>query len=138
MEREIFVDAGAWIAASDSRDKYHKPASEHFMRILAEDWVLVTTNLVAAEAYIIIRRTGGHAPAMRFLRSIRESARLRRVYSDAALEAKAEQILDQYTDQDFSYADAVSFVVMQDRGIEQAFAFDQHFVTAGFRLLPGS
>ena len=138
MEREIFVDAGAWIAASDSRDKYHKPASEHFMRILAEDWVLVTTNLVAAEAYIIIRRTGGHAPAMRFLRSIRESARLRRVYSDAALEAKAEQILDQYTDQDFSYADAVSFVVMQARGIEQAFAFDQHFVTAGFRLLPGS
>jgi len=138
VEREIFVDAGAWIAASDTRDKYHKPASEHYKRLLAEDWILVTTNLVAAEAYIIIRRTGGHEPAMRFLRSIRESTRLRRVYSDAILEAKAEQILEGYADQDFSYADAVSFVVMQDRGIEQAFAFDQHFVTAGFRLLPGS
>jgi len=52
VEREIFVDAGAWIAASDTRDKYHKPASEHYRRLLAEDWILVTTNLVAAEAYI--------------------------------------------------------------------------------------
>jgi predicted nucleic acid-binding protein len=39
-------------------------------------------------------------------------------------------------DQDFSYTDAVSFVVMKQYGITEAFSFDKHFVTAGFTLIP--
>jgi len=136
VEREIFVDAGAWIAITDTRDKYHKSASDLYKRLLAEHKTLVTTNLVVAEAYIIIRRTGGHGPAMRFLQSIRESVRLHKIYSDARIEAEAEEILERFADQDFSLTDAVSFVVMKDREIEEAFAFDQHFLTAGFGLLP--
>ena len=136
MGREVFVDAGAWIALTDTRDRYHKAASDLYSGILSDHRVLVTTNLVLAEAYIIIRRTGGHEPAMRFLRSIRESVRLRKIYSDANLEAEAEELLERFSDQDFSLADAVSFVVMGDREIEEAFAFDRHFVTAGFVLLP--
>lgn len=137
MEREVFVDAGAWIALTDTRDKFHKAASDLYSGILSDHRVLVTTNLVVAEAYIIIRRTGGHQPALQFLRSIRESVRLRKVYSDAALQAEAEEMLERFADQDFSLADAVSFVVMKDREIEEAFAFDRHFVTAGFGVLPG-
>ena len=136
MEREVFVDAGAWIALTDTRDKYHKAASDLYSGILSDHRVLVTTNLVVAEAYIIIRRTGGHQPALQFLRSIRESVRIRKVYSDANLEAEAEGLLERFSDQDFSLADAVSFVVMKDREIEEAFAFDRHFVTAGFGVLP--
>lgn len=136
MEHEVFVDTGAWIAITDSRDKYHKPASDLYRRLLAENTTLVTTNLVAAEAYIIISRTGGHDPAIHFLRSIKESVRLHKIYSDARVEAEAEEILERYSDQDFSLTDAVSFAVMKDREIEEAFAFDQHFLTAGFRLLP--
>lgn len=131
------MDAGAWIAISDTRDKYHERASNLYRRLLSERRILVTTNLVVAEAYIIIRRTGGHEPALRFLRSIRDGVRLRKVYSDAGLESVAEEILEKYADQDFSLADAVSFAVMMERGIEEAFAFDRHFVTAGFRLVPG-
>lgn len=136
MEREIFIDAGAWIAITDSRDKYHKAASKLYKNIIQEQRNLVTTNLVVAEAYIIIRRTGGHDPAVHFLRAIRGSARLLKIYSDASVESEAEGILEKYSDQDFSYADAVSFVVMKDREIKEAFAFDQHFLTAGFELLP--
>lgn len=137
MHREVFVDAGAWIAITDSRDRYHTAATDLYKRLLAEHRILVTSNLVIAEAYVLIRRTGGHTPAIVFLRSIKESIRLRKVYSDARTEAEAEGILERYDDQDFSLADAVSFVVMRDREIEEAFAFDQHFVTAGFALLPG-
>lgn len=135
MDREVFVDAGAWIAITDTRDKYHEAASDLYKRLLAEHRILVTTNLVIAEAYVLIRRTGGHTPAIRFLRSIKESIRLRKVYSDARTEAEAEEILERFDDQDFSLADAVSFVVMGDREINEAFGFDQHFVTAGFGLL---
>ena len=33
-----------------------------------------------------------------------------------------------------SAVDAVSFVLMSDRGIKAAFAFDSHFAAAGFRM----
>ena len=59
-----------------------------------------------------------------------------KVYSDAALEEQAEQILARYADQDFSLADAVSFAVMRRRTIAEAFAFDRHFLIAGFILIP--
>ena len=49
----------------------------------------------------------------------------------------AEAILERHADQDFSFTDAVSFAVMQERGIEEAFTFDSHFATLGFRMIPG-
>lgn len=44
----------------------------------------------------------------------------------------AEAILGSHTDQDFSFTDAVSFVVMQARGIAEAFSVDEHFAELGF------
>ena len=136
MSHEVFVDASAWIAVSDRRDRYHGEAKKAYQLLLGHRHTLVTTNLVVAEAYIVIRRTGGHAQAMRFLQSIRGSARLLKVYSEAQLESIAGEILGNYGDQDFSFADAVSFAVMQARGIKQAFTFDNHFATIGFQRLP--
>ena len=133
---EVFVDSGAWIALADTRDKIHIEAKEQY-KILAEERAhLVTTNLVNTEVYTVIRRTGGYDPAMRFLRSVRASPRLNVITSDRHLEDLAEKILRKYKDQDFSLVDAVSFAVMQDRGIDEAFAFDQYFSIAGFRLVP--
>ncbi len=43
--------------------------------------------------------------------------------------------LDRFQDHSFSLADAVSFESMRRERITQAFAFDEHFVTAGFELL---
>ena len=136
MAREVFVDAGAWIAVINQRDEYHAEAVAFHERLLREKRPLVTTNLVIAEAYAIIRRYSGYHPAIGFLDSIRQSSRLTRIYSDAVLEVEAEKTLRRYTDQDFSLADAVSFVVMQQRGITEAFAFDDHFATAGFVVVP--
>lgn len=136
MTRELFMDAGAWIALNDRGDKYYPVAVDFYQRLLRERRPLVTTNLVIAEAYIAIRRAGGHRSSMLFWDSVRQSGRLLKIYSDARLEIAAEEILRRYADQDFSLADAVSFAVMQQRGITEAFAFDRHFTTAGFAVVP--
>ncbi|OIO88425.1 MAG: hypothetical protein AUK03_16240 [Anaerolineae bacterium CG2_30_64_16] len=136
MAREVFVDAGAWIAVINQRDEYHAEAVAFHERLLREKRPLVTTNLVIAEAYAIIRRYSGYHPAIGFLDSIRQSSRLTRIYSDAVLEVEAEKTLRRYTDQDFSLADAVSFLIMQQHHITEAFAFDSHFATAGFVVVP--
>jgi predicted nucleic acid-binding protein len=136
MAREVFVDAGAWIAVINQRDEHHVEAAAFYARLLREKRPLVTTNLVIAEAYAMIRRHTGYQPAIGFLDSIRQSGRLTKIYSDATLETEAEKTLHRYADQDFSVTDAVSFVVMQQCGIREAFAFDGHFVTAGFVVAP--
>lgn len=43
----------------------------------------------------------------------------------------AKEILFRYEDRNFSFADAVSFVVMERLGIQYAFTFDHHFVQDG-------
>lgn len=136
MASEVFVDAGAWIALSDARDRHHWSAMAYHQRLLHDRRMLVTTNLVIAEAYVLIRRRGGHQAAMRFLRALNRSNVVQKVYSDAQVDAEAEEILRRYDDQAFSYADAVSFAVMRARGIDHAFAFDRHFQSAGFTLVP--
>lgn len=78
----------------------------------------------------------GHGAAVHFLKSIHISPRLELVYSNLNVELNAEAILTHYTDQDFSFVDAVSFVIMRERGIMQAFAFDHHFLISGFLLIP--
>ena len=135
-DNTIFVDTGAWFALADESDQYHKQAVDVYPGLFRDNHHMMTTNLVIAETYILIRRTIGHQPAMTFLENIAVSPRVSKIYSDRTLEENAENILEKYQDQDFSYADAVSFAAMKLHGIHLAFSFDQHFVTAGFTTIP--
>lgn len=136
MTEEIFIDAGAWIALADADDEHHRAAADIYPSLIKNYRRLVTTNLVVAEAYAMSRKTLGHRAAMSFLDSLRQSPRIHKVCSTPDLEQEAERILGQYADQDFSFTDAVSFALMRQRGIVEAFVFDHHFSTAGFILVP--
>ena len=131
----LFVDTSAWYAVADKSDQYHRTAVAIYPSLLTHYRHLTTTNLVIAETYILIRRGIGHDAGIRFLESVATSPRIRKVYSDSTLEERAEKILRKYQDQDFSYTDAVSFSLMKQDGIVEAFSFDQHFVTAGYSLV---
>ncbi|MBW1783703.1 MAG: type II toxin-antitoxin system VapC family toxin [Deltaproteobacteria bacterium] len=135
-DKMIFVDTGAWFALADASDQYHNQAIDIYPGLFKDNYHLKTTNLVIAETYILIRRAIGHQPAMTFLKNISASPRVNTIYSDQMLEANATDILGKYEDQDFSYADAVSFAAMKHYGIHLAFSFDRHFVTAGFSIIP--
>ena len=132
----LFVDTGAWFALADKSDQFHRKAVDIYPKLLRNYSHLRTTNLVIAETCTLIRRTLGHQAATTFLENIAASPRVIKVYSDSVLEEKAEDILRKYQDQDFSYTDAVSFAVMKQYVIQEAFSFDQHFVTAGFITIP--
>ena len=134
--KKLFVDTGAWLPVIDPRDQYHRPASAFYRQVLQAHRSLITTNLVVAETYVNLRRSLSHAAAVGFLDTIGQSSRIECVWSDMDLEYRARQILRQYADQDFSYVDAVSFALMREMEITEAFAFDRHFVTAGFVHVP--
>ncbi len=135
-QHALFVDTGGWLGILDPKDKYHAQAADFFRHALSAYTSLVTTNLVVAETYINIRRSSSHGKAVAFLDLMEKSGRIDCVWSDAELEVSAREVLRLYHDQDFSYADAVSFAVMQRDGIREVFAFDRHFGAMGFVVLP--
>ncbi len=131
----MFVDTSAWYALADRSDQYHNQAVNMYPRLLKDYHYLTTSNLVVAETYILIRRSLGYQPAMTFLENTSASPRVVIIHSDNFLEKTAVDFLRKYTDQVFSYTDSVSFAIMKQSDIAQAFAFDQHFSTAGFTLI---
>jgi len=132
----IFVDTSAWVALADRDDAYHKKAASVYPSLLKTHRSLITSNLIIAEAYVLILSELGHRAALNFLEGIKASPRILKIYSNGEIEAEAEDILIKYGDQDFSYTDAVSFAIMKSQKIRKAFCFDKHFLTAGFENIP--
>jgi predicted nucleic acid-binding protein len=133
--RTVFVDTSAWYAIADRGDERHDEAAQTLDRLLRERFTLLTTNHVVGESYTLLRIRLGARAAQEFLRRTRISLSTRRVFVPEAWEEVAEELLIQYADHAFSYVDATSFVTMRRLDLREAFAFDRHFVAAGFALL---
>ncbi len=134
--KALLVDSGAWYALADRSDRHHRQAVEYYRQIFKTFQQLVTTNLIIAETYTLIRRGLGQAAGVSFLNNLAASLRVMKIFSDQELEENAQEIIRRYKDQDFSYTDAVSFALMKKKSISQAFTFDQHFIIAGFEASP--
>lgn len=136
MKRSLFVDSSAWYALADREDVYHDRAAACLTDALSAYARLVTTNHVVGESYTLIRMRLGHAAAQQFLRSLEQSHKVELVFVAQDQEEAAFVLLRRHADQEFSFVDATSFVVMKALGIRDAFTFDHHFATLGFAMLP--
>lgn len=135
MSRDVFIDTSAWYALTDAGDTYHSEASRRVRGLIDSGCTLVVSNHVVGETYTLLRVRLGSTVAIEFLLRIRGSANTRRVFVPESWEPEVEALLAQYADQDFSYVDATSFVVMRHARIREALAFDHHFAVLGFVLI---
>lgn len=136
MGAELFVDASAWYPVLIARRAEHRAVAGALRRAVRDGARAVTTNLVIAETHALLLQRASREAALMFARSVVDSSILV-VRSSAELERVAlTDWLERYDDQDFSFADAVSFAVMTERGIAEALTLDHHFAAAGFRTLP--
>jgi uncharacterized protein len=130
---EFFVDTSAWYPLIVATHPDHARLGTALRSLIRDHRRLVTTNLVVAETHALLLRRVGRAPALTFVQTVGEPPNII-VRSSRELEAAAERNwLAPYGDQDFSFADAVSFAVMTERGIREALTLDHHFVVAGFQ-----
>jgi predicted nucleic acid-binding protein len=133
----VFVDTGAFFALQAKDDAHYREAKTVLPQLLSSCERLLTSNLVIAETYALLRMTKGFAEAWKFLEAVGESPRMSVLYADRTIERDARDWLRRFNDHDFSYADAVSFAFMKKERITHAFAFDVHFSIAGFLRIPG-
>ncbi len=134
----LFVDTSAWYALADTADPNHSRARPFYLEALRRYVALVTTNHVVGEAFTLLRRRFGPRAGFEFHQRLLRAQRLQWVFVTQPQEDEAYRLIEQYADQDFSFVDGTSFVIMRTLGIQEAFAFDHHFAAAGFVLLPES
>ncbi len=138
MPAEVFVDTSAWYPAVVKNHPDHRRVAAALTRAVGHGKRVVTTNLVVAETHALLLRRASRSVALAFARTVRLPPNLV-VCSDPDLEAVAlGDWLERFSDQDFSFTDAVSFAVMAARGIAEALTLDHHFGVAGFRVLPAN
>jgi predicted nucleic acid-binding protein len=132
--KEIFLDTGAWVAMTDSTDTHHPDAST-FMNAITGQYTLVTSNYVLDETLTLMLMNVGYLQTVTLKRKIDQlahSAILQIVWVHEELADYAWQMFERFNvDKQWSFTDCVSFAVMQQRGIIEAFAFDRHFDQMG-------
>src|SRR5919205_3140385 len=134
-ERRVFVDSSAYLALLDTDDEHHREAREIIQELAQARYRQFTTNVLLIESHALILSVLGRGRAAQFLTDMEESHTVI-IRARAADEARAKQLLFQHTDKDFSFADAISFAVMERLTIRLAFTFDRDFVQYGFPVLP--
>ncbi|MGH7671600.1 MAG: type II toxin-antitoxin system VapC family toxin [Gemmatimonadales bacterium] len=138
MRPAVFLDTSAWFAALNEHEDRHAQAAAYYRQAIAQGgFSLVTTNLVLAEMYALLRRRQGARPAIAFLDRVHEDPRHDVVWVTRDLARRAvDRWLRPFSDHRFSLTDAVGFEVMHERGLTTAFATDGHFTIAGFETVP--
>jgi uncharacterized protein len=129
----VFVDTSGLYALLVATDTFHRRAREAFSGLRREDARLVTTSYVLVETYPLIQRRVGVTAVQALRRGF--APLLDVVWIDSATHESALDEVDRLGDLAVSLVDAASFVVMRERSIHRAFAFDQPFEESGFELV---
>ncbi len=96
----------------------------------------ITHNYVLAEYLALVTARRLHrARAIELVRALSEHPHVELVWIDAALHARALSLLVARPDKDYSLCDAVSFLLMRERGVADALTTDHHFEQEGFTRL---
>jgi predicted nucleic acid-binding protein len=127
----VFLDTGYLIALEDADDANHPAAMEHregFRRMPS----FMTTSYVVDEVVTFFNVRGHHGKAVELGEMLLSSPSVAMIHVSEDLLGRGMALLQARPDKRYSLTDCVSFVVMRERGIAMAFAFDRHFEQEGF------
>ena len=135
MARDIFVDTSGFYALLVAKDDRHKAASDILRKAAKRKQCFVTTDYVLDETATLLNARGHRHLLKDFFESVLVSAACRTVWMDAGVFSITCSSFIKHQDQDWSFTDCVSFVVMRRERIREALTKDAHFAAAGFRAL---
>ena len=132
----IYIDTGALISRHLAKDQYHQPSVAFWNVIAKKGESCVTSNFVLDETFTLLGRRSGYTFAAQRARNIYASETVKIIRPDRDDELKAIDLFEKYADQNLSFTDCISFVLMQTRKIKRVFTFDSHFQFLGFQTFP--
>ena len=133
--RTLFADAGYWIALLYPGDQLHKRATA--VAATLGSGAIVTTQMALAEALNHLAGRGGRLRSLA-AQMVQELEARPDVEIVPQTNIQFRAAVERYTarsDQTWSLTDCASFMVMEERNIAEALAYDRDFEQAGFRAL---
>ena len=132
---EVFADTGYWIGLLNPRDQLHNIALN--LRRSLSDQRIVTTEMVLTE---LLNHASNRGAEMRLgaanmVNGLIREAGITIIPQTTRLFRVALERYRARPDQAWSIVDCASFILMEERGIREALAFDRHFEQAGFTVL---
>ncbi len=122
--RRVFVDSSYWIGLRNRQDVYHETSKRIAKELVRNRSLLVVTPFIFAETHGYFSRV----PEIRELviRDFWQNPIVTIEQPTFQDQVEALKILQQ-RDKNYSFADALSFVVILRLGLRTAVSFDDHF-----------
>ena len=131
----LFVDSGGFYALVSADSAAHERAVEIMHTAAQERRRAVTTDYIIDETATLLRARGLPKLLAEFFRLTEASQALTIEWTSPDRFAAARKFMLKHLDQEFSFTDCVSFVVMKELRLTEALATDRHFRIAGFNPL---
>ena len=132
---EVFVDTAGFLALWDAGDAHHRPALRLQQELARKRRHFLTTEYVADETITLLLARHSYRVATDFLDTIERSEALRKLLLKLPRMQAAANWFRKHNDKEWSFTDCVSFAVMRELRIRDAFTTDHHFQQAGFNPL---
>ena len=130
MAHEIFVDTSGFYALLVQRDDKHAEAARILQAAADEQRGFVTSDYVLDEtATLLVARDCGHL-LRAFFDIVFASAACQVAWTDAERFHTVKNYFLKHLDRHWSYTDCLSFRVMKERRLRDAFTKDAHFEQA--------
>ena len=132
---EVFVDTSGVLALWDAGDEHHERAVRLQAELALKKFRFATSDYVLDETVTLLLMRHSHAAAKDFLRTITSSPSLTLQWIDSDRFQTAADLFILHDDKKWSFTDCVSFALMHELTIKDAFTTDHHFRQAGFNPL---
>jgi predicted nucleic acid-binding protein len=130
----LFIDTSGFYALLVASESEHEAVSDAFRRAVSRGRRLTTTNYVLVETSALLQHRLGLNP-VRDLES-RIAPILSVIWVTQDLHTRALARLFRTDRRRVSLVDVVSFLTMEEEGLDEALSLDSDFADEGFKLLP--
>jgi predicted nucleic acid-binding protein len=132
----IFLDTGYIIALEAIDDQNHKAALQHWGFFSKNLPIIVTTSYVFDETVTFFNNRGHHQKSVEIGTNLLKSLYIKFSHVDQILFQEGWRYFKKHNDKTYSLTDCISFILMKRLAIKTALTFDNHFIQAGFKVLP--
>ena len=127
---DVFMDSAGFLALWDASDEHHAAAARLQNELTRKRRRYVTSEYIVDETATILLIRHSHAAASDFLETVERSEALRLEWIGPARFYAAASLFRRHTDKEWSFTDCVSFTLMRELRIGDAFTTDHHFTQA--------
>jgi hypothetical protein len=134
-EKRAFVDTSCWVGQLSKNDQLHDSAVAVYQSLFSRDYSFTTTSAVINETANALSAPQFRRSVVAFHKRLLASSRIEIVFVDERLWIAGWKLYEERADKAWSLTDCISIVVMQEKGLVEALAHDEHFRQAGAKTL---